>query len=79
MVRQEPIAPSMASRGQRGCRAIGDTWYERLETAVLWVPSVVSPYESNVFFNQHHPDFARLLVHKPKRTDVDGRLRRGRD
>ncbi len=25
-------------------RVIGDDWYERGETAILWVPSVVSPY-----------------------------------
>ncbi len=34
------------------CRAIGDDWYDRGDSAVLWVPSVVSPYESNVLFNQ---------------------------
>lgn len=60
------------------CRAIGDAWYERADNAVLWVPSVVSPYESNVLFNQRHPDFARLLIREPKRTGIDERLRRGR-
>ncbi|MCY4121189.1 MAG: RES domain-containing protein, partial [Acidobacteria bacterium] len=43
-------------------RALGNRWYARGRTAVLWVPSVVSPYESNVLFNQRHADFTRLEV-----------------
>lgn len=37
-------------------RALGNRWYARGRTAVLWVPSVVSPHESNVLFNQRHAD-----------------------
>lgn len=56
------------------CRAIGDDWYDRGETAVLWVPSVVSPYESNILFNQRHQDFSRIVVGDPIPAHLDPRL-----
>ena len=55
-------------------RALGNRWYARGRTAVLWVPSVVSPHESNVLFNQRHADFPRLKVEPPKPAPVDPRL-----
>jgi len=55
-------------------RALGNRWYARGRTAVLWVPSVVSPYESNVLFNQRHADFTRLEVDLPRPVPVDPRL-----
>jgi RES domain-containing protein len=55
-------------------RAIGDDWYERRETGVLWVPSVVSAFDRNVLFNQRHPDFSRLVVHDPIPASIDPRL-----
>ncbi len=55
-------------------RALGNRWYDRGRTAVLWVPSVVSPYESNVLFNQRHADFIRLEVEPRRPAPVDQRL-----
>jgi len=55
-------------------REIGDDWYDRGETAVLWVPSVVSPVERNVLFNQTHEDFKRIRVGKPLPAHIDPRL-----
>jgi RES domain-containing protein len=55
-------------------RAAGDDWYDRGATAVLWVPSVVSPYEANVLFNQLHADFHRVRVGDPKPARIDPRL-----
>ena len=54
-------------------RSVGDAWYDRGETCLLWVPSVVSPYERNVLCNQRHPDFSRIEV---ERSDarIDNRL-----
>jgi len=57
-------------------RAVGDRWYDAADTAVLWVPSVVSPYEFNVLFNQRHGDFARIVVGEPQPAHVDVRLLR---
>lgn len=57
----DPIdAPVLAENDYAASRAIGDEWYDRGETAVLWVPSVVSPYESNILFNQRHRDFSQI-------------------
>ena len=58
----------------RATRRVGDDWYERGASAVLWVPSVVSPYESNVLCNQRHADFSRIVVSEPTRARVDARL-----
>ncbi|MDE0065045.1 MAG: RES family NAD+ phosphorylase [Gammaproteobacteria bacterium] len=57
-------------------REIGDDWYRRGETAVLWVPSLVSPVEANVLVNQMHEDFGKVVVHKPTPARVDPRLQR---
>ena len=55
-------------------REIGDDWYQRGETAVLWVPSLVSPVETNVLVNQTHNDFTRIVIRKPMPARVDPRL-----
>lgn len=66
--------PPLKARSYPQCRAIGDDWYDRGETAVLWVPSVVSPHESNLLFNQTHPDFSGIVVHGSVPAQVDPRL-----
>ncbi len=66
--------PSLALNNYEECRSVGDDWYDRGETAVLWVPSVVSPHESNLLFNQQHKDFSRIVVHKAVSAHVDPRL-----
>lgn len=55
-------------------RRYGDQWYDAAETAVLWVPSVVSPFESNLLINQHHPDTRQLQISAPKTPLIDARL-----
>ena len=55
-------------------RANGDDWYDRRQTAVLWVPSAVSPYERNVLFNQTHGDFNKVEVAASVPAVVDRRL-----
>ena len=56
------------------CRAIGNAWFDQGKTAVLWVPSIVSPYENNVLINQLHPDFSKIRVSRPTSTVIDNRL-----
>ena len=58
-------------------RALGDQWCDQGRTSVLWVPSAVSPYESNLLFNQRHPDFSRIAVEPPTSAYVDWRLKAG--
>lgn len=56
-------------------RAIGDAWVAAAESAVLRVPSVVVPAESNYLLNPHHADFARLAIGKPQPFRFDRRLK----
>jgi RES domain-containing protein len=49
--------PAPAENDYSAYRAVGDDWYDRGDTAVFWVRSMVSPYESNVLLNQRHKDF----------------------
>ncbi len=67
--------PRSATSDYTAYRTIGDDWYDRAETAILWVPSVLSPFESNLLFNQEHDDFASLRVHPPIPARLDPRLR----
>ncbi len=70
----DPIDASvLAENDYTASRAIGDEWYDRSETAVLWVPSIVSPYESNILFNQRHRDFGKIVVGHPTPAHVDPR------
>jgi RES domain-containing protein len=56
-------------------RAIGDDWVAAARSAVLQVPSVIVPLESNYLLNPHHPDFPKLKIGKPVRFTFDPRLR----
>ncbi|MDE0449536.1 MAG: RES family NAD+ phosphorylase [Spirochaetaceae bacterium] len=67
-------AALLRANDHRATRRIGDDWYDRGDTAVLWVPSVVSPYEFNVLCNQLHVDFSRIVVGEPTPARVDARL-----
>ena len=66
---------SISKPGDQGvCRKIGNQWYDTADCAVLWVPSVVSPYEQNVLLNQMHPDFSKIKIQKPVKAQIDNRL-----
>lgn len=52
----------------------GNEWYDSKRSAVLFVPSILSPFENNVLINQVHPDTKRIKVSKPKSVQLDGRL-----
>lgn len=54
--------------------AYGDDWYDSRRSAVLIVPSVLSPFEHNILVNHTHPDTARIKVSKPQPVMLDGRL-----
>ena len=67
---------SLASNDFASTRVLGNRWYDCGRTSVLWVPSAVSPYESNVLFNQIHADFPRIDAAAPASARVDARLMR---
>ena len=57
---------------------VGRVWLERLETAVLQVPSAVVVEEWNFLLNPAHPDFRRLRLSPPRPYSFDRRLARTR-
>lgn len=58
----------------RNVRAIGDRWVSSGKSAVLRLPSVLVPAESNFLLNPGHPDYTRILIGKPLRFRFDPRL-----
>ena len=64
--RQSP-APSSTRRA-------GTAWAASGASAVLRVPSVIVPWESNYVVAVDHPDFSRIEVHEPLPFQFDRRL-----
>jgi RES domain-containing protein len=52
----------------------GDAWLTSLVSAVLVVPSIVVPEESNILINPQHPDASGLRARKLKKWRYDERL-----
>jgi len=55
-------------------RSIGDAWLRSMRTAVLAVPSVVTPGEWNYLLNPMHPRFAKIKIGGAKPFQPDPRL-----
>ena len=45
------------------------------ESAILWVPSLVSPVEFNLMLHQEHEDFDHIIVREALPVLIDPRLR----
>lgn len=52
----------------------GDDWYDSKRSAVLTVPSVLSPFEHNVLINQTHEDVRLIKVSRSRRVALDKHL-----
>ncbi len=63
---EEPPPPST--------RAVGDRWAKEARSAVLELPSVIVPSESNYLLNPAHPDFRRIRIGDPVPFAFDPRL-----
>ena len=55
-------------------QVIGTDWVRRRSSAVLAVPSVVIPTETNYLLNPLHPSFVRIAIGKPEEFVTDLRL-----
>jgi RES domain-containing protein len=55
-------------------RAIGDAWVSSGKSAVLRVPSVLVPSESNFLLNPRHPEYENLVIGELLRFSFDPRL-----
>jgi len=56
-------------------QAIGDTWLQSLETAVLKVPSAIIEMEYNYLVNPAHPDFNKIKFVAVNKFTFDNRLK----
>jgi RES domain-containing protein len=71
----EPDALPGWERADHGVsQAFGDSWYDLGATALLIVPSVLSPFESNVLISQRHPEAGRIAVGEPQPAVLGARL-----
>lgn len=64
--REQPPPPST--------QILGDSWMKTARSAVLQVPSVIIPGESNYLLNPTHPDFPSIQIGKPAAFFYDQRL-----
>src|SRR5438128_10250862 len=55
-------------------REIGDQWVREQRSAVLALPSVISPADTNFLLNPEHADFKRIRIHPPTALTLDSRL-----
>jgi RES domain-containing protein len=55
-------------------QVLGDAWVESGRSAVLKVPSVVVPEESNFLINPAHQDFRKVRIGRPQPLEIDPRL-----
>jgi RES domain-containing protein len=53
---------------------IGDRWAEEKRSAVLAVPSAISPDDRNFLLSPEHPDFRRIRIAPPIDYEFDPRL-----
>ena len=57
------------------CRAIGEDWLERAESAVLKVPSSIIQQESNYLFNVNHIGFKTIKIIDLENCELDLRIK----
>jgi RES domain-containing protein len=62
------------SPAPQGLAAIGDGFVGEGSAAILIVPSVLAPAESNWLVNPRHPDFSKIIVHPHERFRFDRRF-----
>ena len=55
-------------------RVVGDAWCASQRSALLIVPSVIVPDETNILINPAHPDTAGISAHVLKRWIYDARF-----
>lgn len=63
---EEPPPPST--------QMIGNKWVAEARSAVLQIPSVIIPSESNYLLNPNHEDFEKVRIHPPEPFAFDPRL-----
>ena len=75
IVQRANIADFDSAATYESCRAIGNRWHEAGKSALLIVPSRLSPFECNILIHPSHKDTARLLVGEQVPARLDERLK----
>ncbi len=75
VVARADIADFDTARTYESCRAIGDRWHESVSSAVLIVPSRLSPFECNLLIHPAHKDTVRVRVGDALPARLDERLK----
>ena len=65
-----------ASPASRATMQVGDTWARERRSAVLAVPSAITPADLNFLLNPEHPDFAQIRIGPAVDFEFDPRLLR---
>ena len=55
-------------------KRLGDAWVKQARSAVLELPSVIIPGESNFLLNTSHPDFKSITFGQAEAFSFDSRL-----
>ena len=55
-------------------RQLGDDWAHSSRSAILAVPSIIIPDETNYLLNPTHPDFRKIAIGQPADFAFDPRL-----
>jgi len=63
-----------ASPAPATVKALGDLWFKQSRSAVLSVPSAITPSERNYLVNPAHPDFRKIKVMGPIDYEFDPRI-----
>jgi RES domain-containing protein len=74
VVRRGEVPDFDSAGNYEACRAIGDRWHEEARTALLIVPSRLSPFECNILIHPLHKESRALSVGDPMPARLDERL-----
>lgn len=64
---RDPVAPPDLAN-------LGDSFLERAENCLLFVPSVIAPGENNCLINPQHPDFKTIRITPVQPLTYDARM-----
>jgi len=59
-----PLGWALHEAGEKITKSIGSQWLQQEKSAILQVPSIHNPIESNYLLNPKHPDFKAEITDK---------------
>ncbi len=74
IIRRSALPDFDADNTYEACRALGDRWHEEAKTALLIVPSRLSPFECNILIHPRHSDLLTIRIGDARPARLDERL-----